>query len=226
MEQMPQQVPIQEQVAPPTTSSENTLETIKQKPGRKVLRAPNLRALLAAGIVGIAGVAAHDDAHAQSTNWSNPPIVAGSNGWGQSANAQSLGNVLRAAVVNGAINQVIAPTGVQVVGNTPDGQRVYGYNPQLAMTKAPVVTPEAAEVLRTNAFDFKFEGQRRYIVGTIPGDPAAYNFGPATTKIIIEKAGDHAVKMVVGSFQNNREVFQEIVFGRDEQGKFFQKVLM
>lgn len=230
MEHAPQTQPLA-----PTTKQEQSLEQIAS-PRNKVLRAPTwrekLQRLAMAGLVGFGGAALTDDVSAQ--NWSNgggAPVMynSGGGGW-NNQNGTIVGtpkNVVRAAatgMVINAVNQAMSSSGAQVVG-VQNGQPVVAFNPNALHKRAPQISPDAVEVLNNNAFDFDLTPGGEYIKGTLSGDPIPFNFLNKTLSIEIKKAGDKAVRLKVVSEQGNQLVTQIIVFGRDQNNKYFQETL-
>ncbi len=195
---------------------ENTLERNKGREGKvlrssfagiKALADKKARALAAAALVGLGGAGLANNVEAQTPVWNgqyqgqqgfvNPNGSQG--GWGQGGRIVGTAENVARGIGASIINQVIAPTDVQVVG-LQNGKPIFSFNPQVLMQKAPQgyewgIQNEARELMSQMGLTPSRPGEVFSILNTRnPNDRidgTTLQLGQGTRKVVVEVARDN-----------------------------------
>lgn len=173
------------------------------------------KALAAASVVGLAGVAMSDDAAAQHTyvtptyggNTQTHVVVSGQ---------KAITGVIGAAVANKVFSDVGAP--VKVVGADPKGRPVFDINmnqmPPLKVTTGPGVVETITNMgLAYSNHPFYITNPRN---PNIPGQRLIAE--PGTTNIVVTKGGEANVFVELTYLKNNLKFIERWVVGVDANG--------
>jgi hypothetical protein len=184
---------------------------------KKVLRGGLFKTVATAGLIGLSGAVATDNAEAQ--NWSNAPTMYQGGGQQQGQNiqvnsAKGLGNV--AAMIIG--NNVLSQAGVPARVGMNNGQ----WNATINLSQLERQQQMSVEIMQDaqetmNAMGLAYEAKPFYIAN-MRNPNQKINVGGSTIHVRVTKAGESNIFVEAVFVENGRKILQKILAGIDQNG--------